>query len=303
MRNVVGLLRLVRVPNVFTALADILAGLAIARAAAPPEEIGLERAVPLFGASAALYMAGMALNDIADREEDAEFRPSRPLPSGQVSLPGAVLCALLLLGLGVGLAWSCGRAALLRGALLAGTIVLYNFSSKKNPLTGPLVLGSCRFLNVQLGLTAHPHFQYYAQTLGFWEWPWAPALAVGIYAAGLTAFSAQEESGKKARAMALGWLFCGGAILFAGICGAREAWFALAPLALTLSFLTHRLRRLGTPEAARGLVRAGVMGICVLDAGLILGFADLSAWPFAVTSVALLVPGLVLAKLLSQKEA
>jgi len=300
---VLGYLRLVRLPNVFTALADILAGFILARSWAPPDEMGWQRAAPLFVASAALYMAGMALNDIADREEDAEFRPSRPLPSGQVSLFGALLCALLLMALGVGLAWWSSRAALLRGALLAGTIVLYNFSSKRHPLTGPLVLGSCRFLNVQLGMTANPEFQFHAQYSAVWEWPWAPALAVGIYAAGLTAFSAQEESGKKARAIALGWLFCGGAILFSGLSGGREAWLALAPLTMTLSFLTHRLRRLGTPGAARDLVRAGVLGICVLDAGLILGFAGLAAWPFAAACVALLVPGLILAKLLAQKEA
>ena len=298
-----GYLRLVRLPNVFTALADILAGWLIARSWAPPDEMGLERAAPLFGASAALYLAGMAFNDIADREEDAVTRPGRPLPSGQVSLRGAVLCALLLMALGVGLAWGNGQAALLRGTLLAGTIVVYNFSSKRHPLTGPLVLGSCRFLNLQLGMTANSEFQFHVQNSSFYEWPWAPALAAGVYAAGLTAFSAQEETGKKARAIALGWLFCGGAVLFAGLSGGREAWLALAPLTLILSFLTHRLRRLGTPGAARDLVRAGVMGICVLDAGMILGFADPTAWPYAALCAALLVPGFVLAKLLAQKEA
>jgi hypothetical protein len=45
------------------------------------------------------------------------------------------------------------------------------------------------------------------------------------------------------------------------------------------------------------------MGICVLDAGLILGFAGLEAWPYAAASVGLLLPGFVLAKLLAQREA
>ncbi|MGD0089563.1 MAG: UbiA family prenyltransferase [Planctomycetota bacterium] len=303
MMNLASYLRLVRLPNVFTALADILAGGAISRSWPSPGELGLGRAAPLLGASAALYMAGMAFNDIADREEDAEHRPGRPLPSGKVSLKGAVVCALVLMALGVGLTWWSGPAALVRGALLAGTILLYNFSSKKHPVTGPLVLGSCRFLNVQLGMTANPDFLFHAQNSNVFEWPWAPALAVGVYAAGLTAFSAQEERGKQARAILLGWLFCGAAILFSGLSGGKEAWLALAPLTLTLSFLTHRLRRLGTPEAARDLVRAGVMGICVLDAGLILGFVGLSAWPWAVGCVALLAPGLIIAKLLAQKEA
>ena len=50
----------------------------------------------LLGSSAALYMAGMAFNDIADRDEDAEVRPNRPIPSGQVSFAGAIACAFAL---------------------------------------------------------------------------------------------------------------------------------------------------------------------------------------------------------------
>jgi len=301
--TILGYLRLVRLPNVCTALADILAGYAISSTRPPEGETGLVQYLPLFGASAALYLSGMAFNDIADREEDAEMRPQRPLPSGQVSVWGALACAVALMGAGIGLAAWCGAQSLLRAGLLAAAILMYNFHSKKNPVTGPLMLGSCRFFNVQLGLTGNPLFGYYSQPVAAWSWTWAPAIAVGVYAAGVTAFSAQEETGKKRWALSLGWLFCAAGILWAGVTGLREAWIALAPLALTLSFLTHRLRRVGTPAAARDLVRAGVMGICVLDAGLILAFVGLDGWPCALLSVALLAPGFLLAKLLAQKEA
>ena len=270
MANVAGYLRLVRLPNVFTALADVLAGWAISHIHdAPP----LQGYLPVAGASAALYLSGMAFNDIADRDEDAETRPQRPIPSGQVSLRGALICAAVLMAIGLGLAAWCGIGSLRRAGPLAVAILFYNFRSKKHVITGPLMLGFCRFANVQLGMSGHPDFDAYAQNFHVWEWPWAPALAGGLYAAGVTAFSAQEETGKRARAIVLGWLFCGAAMLFAGTGRGREAWLALFPLALVLSFMTHRLRRLGTPEAAKGLVRAGVMGICVMYAGLILGFA------------------------------
>ena len=46
-----------------------------------------------------LYLAGMALNDLADREEDARERPERPIPSGAVSPRAAALIGgSLLLG-------------------------------------------------------------------------------------------------------------------------------------------------------------------------------------------------------------
>ena len=62
---------------------DVLVG-----AAAPGARGDLRRAAGLAGASSCLYLAGMALNDYADREVDAVERPARPIPSGRVS-PGS----------------------------------------------------------------------------------------------------------------------------------------------------------------------------------------------------------------------
>jgi 4-hydroxybenzoate polyprenyltransferase len=312
----IGYLRLVRLPNVFTALADILAGYAIMRALYPEMDPGYGPLAILCGASASLYLAGMAFNDIADREEDAEVRPNRPIPSGQVSLKGALVCGGGLMALGVGLAYVAGTSSFLRAVMLAAAILQYDFNSKRNVqmgmFMGPLVLGVCRFLNVQLGLSVHPAFASIFETASLTSVPWAPSFAMGIYAAGLTAFSTQEEEGKKNIAILFGWLLCFGGILIAALTSSRVAWIALAPLALVLLFLTRKLRKEGTPEAARNLVRAGVMGVCVLDAGMILGFSaskDAYAnalqdlWPWAAGCVALLVPGLVLGKWLRQKEA
>lgn len=312
----IGYLRLVRLPNVFTALADILAGYAIMRALFPEHDPGYEPLLLLCGASAALYLSGMAFNDIADRAEDAEVRPNRPIPSGQVSLKGALVCAFALMALGIGLAYVVGSSSFLRAVMLAAAILQYDFNSKRNvrmgALMGPLVLGICRFLNVQLGLSVHPDFPLIFETASLTSVPWAPAFAMGLYAAGLTAFSTQEEEGRKNIAILFGWLLCFGGILLAALSSSRLAWIALAPLALLLLFLTRRLRKLGTPQAARDLVRAGVMGVCVLDAGMIAGYAAASnaypgalndLWPFAAGCVALLVPGLLLGKWLRQKEA
>src|SRR4051812_572610 len=184
----IGYLRLVRLPNVFTALADIVAGYAIMRAIYPERDAGYSDLLLLCGASASLYLSGMAFNDIADRKEDAEVRPNRPIPSGQVSLRGAMACALILMALGVGLAALNGLASLRSAVLIAAAVLQYNFNSKHNVLLGPFVLGLCRLLNVQLGLSVHPYFNSVFESAGPTSVPWAPAIAMGVYAAGLTAF-------------------------------------------------------------------------------------------------------------------
>ncbi|HYG75371.1 MAG TPA: UbiA family prenyltransferase [Planctomycetota bacterium] len=304
-------LRLVRLPNVFTAVSDILAGYAIMRALHGLHDgPGYDRLVALCGASACLYMSGMAFNDIADREEDAQTRPNRPLPSGQVKLAGAIVCAVTLMAGGIALAAVASLSSVLRAALLSAAILKYDFGSKHNILMGPLMLGLCRFLNVQLGMSASMYFASTVESASFGEAPWGPAFAVGIYAAGITAFSAQEEEGRKTGAILLGWLLCVGGIILAGVTTGPLAWVLLAPLALILLHFTRRLRKTGTPQAAKNLVRTGVMGICVIDCAMVLGvgarmgeknFSEVL--PFAVGCLLLLIPGLLLGKALQQKEA
>ncbi|WP_344284131.1 UbiA family prenyltransferase, partial [Streptomyces hebeiensis] len=72
---------LLRVSALFTVPGDALAG---ASALGVRPHRGTALAV---GASLCLYEAGMALNDWADRDEDAVDRPHRPIPSGRVSAP------------------------------------------------------------------------------------------------------------------------------------------------------------------------------------------------------------------------
>ena len=76
-------LELLRPANVVTALADVLAGFAIAG-------LGNRAALPwLLLATAALYAGGIVLNDVFDRDIDSSERPERPIPSGRVSVAAA----------------------------------------------------------------------------------------------------------------------------------------------------------------------------------------------------------------------
>ncbi|MFE5589576.1 SCO3242 family prenyltransferase [Streptomyces sp. NPDC056549] len=105
------------------------------------------------GASLCLYEAGMALNDWADREEDARERPHRPLPSGRVT-PAAALAASAALTLaGLGLASRAGRPALATATALATTVWAYDLGLKHTP-AGPATMAAARALDLLLGAVA-----------------------------------------------------------------------------------------------------------------------------------------------------
>ncbi len=106
-------LELLRLPNVFTAAADVAMGFFFVQAAwafndetDPPSllRIGIWTVGLLIAASAALYLAGMVLNDVFDLELDREEQPWRPLPSGRISLAAAQRLGWNLLSVGVLLA-------------------------------------------------------------------------------------------------------------------------------------------------------------------------------------------------------
>ena len=71
------LAELVRLPAVLSVPGDVLVG-----AAASGQVREIPRTAGLVASSSCLYLAGMALNDYADRDVDAVERPGRPIPSG-----------------------------------------------------------------------------------------------------------------------------------------------------------------------------------------------------------------------------
>ncbi|MER5830741.1 SCO3242 family prenyltransferase [Streptomyces sp. NPDC002130] len=142
---------LVRAPAALTVPGDVLAG---ALSAGRP--VG-GRTLLLAASSVSLYWAGMALNDWADREEDARERPERPVPSGRISAGAALGIAggLTAAGLGLG-ALAGGRRVLLRRTLpLAATVWAYDLGLKHTPL-GPVAMAAARALDVLHGTGPSP---------------------------------------------------------------------------------------------------------------------------------------------------
>ena len=148
MSSLRGYIDLVRPANVTTALADVLAGYALAGLRNP-------RALPwLLAATACLYAGGIVLNDYFDRDLDRVERPERPIPSGRVSAGSAAWLGSLLLTAGVLLAAQATGAAMIVATAIAFSVLLYDSWGKRFSLVAPLNMGLCRALNLLLGAAA-----------------------------------------------------------------------------------------------------------------------------------------------------
>ncbi|MFE0632327.1 SCO3242 family prenyltransferase [Streptomyces sp. NPDC058864] len=138
---------LLRVSALFTVPGDALAG-----AAATGRRPGRGTFLAI-GSSLCLYHAGMALNDWADRDEDAVDRPHRPLPSGRISPAAALTAAATLTAAGLALAARAGRAPLALATTLATTVWAYDLRLK-HTAAGPAAMAAARALDLVLGATA-----------------------------------------------------------------------------------------------------------------------------------------------------
>jgi 4-hydroxybenzoate polyprenyltransferase len=288
--------QLVRLPNVFTAFADICLG-ALAAGALPDRWLAFGL---LLLASGCLYSAGMAWNDYFDFEQDYRERPFRPLPSGKISRRTAALLGTALLAAGVLFAALAGLVndpynflPLVFALILVACILFYDAWLKRTPL-GPVAMGSCRFFNVLLGLSA--------AGVGIDRWGWHLALVVGIYIVGLTWFARTE-----ARMSKQGSLIGAAFVMLVGLVLALPvpAWFA-AGRSSALLLYPYLLVGLGfllgiplwqaiahpAPEPVQKAVKRAIMGLVLLDTVLALGVAG---WAGLVI-LALLVPALYLGK-------
>ena len=246
-------LRLVRAPAVFSALGDPLAGLLIDGDVPSPGP-----AARLSAASAMLYLAGMALNDLADRDEDARERPGRPIPSGAVSARAAAILGGSLLLAGTLVASRCG--ARWTGPALAATILAYDFQLKRSPTLGPIAMGACRSLSLLMGVEASRGEVTRRGTEG--------ALLLGAYVAGLTLIARGETGAPHTTELRTGAALVAGALLATAVRGgpASLAWSAAAG-ALAGPAVRRALRR-PAPDTVGPAVGALVRAIPALDGGI-----------------------------------
>lgn len=260
-------LQLVRLPNLFTAAADPLAGWLLVRGSLDEPRHWL----PLVAASVAIYAGGIVLNDVFDREIDLRERPNRPLPSGQVSWAVAALFATLALLLGLGLAAASGsRTSLLVALGLVACVVGYDLRLKRTVL-GPQVMGACRGLSFLLGMS-------HAPDLGG-PTGWLVAASLLVFVAGVTWISRSEVETGQTRGLVAGLILQN--LAFAGLLtvafrvsdwpSASLGWGEV--LLIAVAIIVNRAGldayRRPIPQTFQRAVKTGVLSLVWLDVAVV----------------------------------
>jgi 4-hydroxybenzoate polyprenyltransferase len=294
--------QLLRLPNVFTAFADVALATAAGAAVLPDIPAGFWASAALLAlASGSLYLAGMVFNDVFDRAEDAAARAFRPIPSGRVAVRTAVLLGTGLFGLGLAFAalaglpgnaeWNPSPLTYAAGIVVA--VLAYDGSLKHTPV-GPLAMASCRFLNVLLGLSAVPD--------SVLDTPTRVHLAgvVGLYIVGVTWFARTEEGRSRPRHLLAAAGVIAVSLALGLVLKARlpaDTGTVLFPYLLVLfGFFVGRpvARAVASPgprEVQRAVKRC-VLGLVALDAVLATAFVGLAG----LAVLLLLPPALVIGK-------
>jgi 4-hydroxybenzoate polyprenyltransferase len=276
--------QLVRLPNVFTAFADILmAGCVI-------------HVWPITGfllcASGCLYWSGMVFNDYFDRKEDTKTQEFRPIPSGRVSATSALFLAISLMLAGIVFAVLGSYFYLnttlsasvfysntvLTAAGLAVAILVYDIWLKHS-FIGPVSMGFCRFLNVLLGLSCG----VVDTSLMFHL-----AAITGLYITGVTWFARTEETESKK------WSLISSAVIILGS--------LLLALAVPLHLKSSPIYYLGipiiraitkpNPKHVQQSVKRCILGLILLNAILASAFVG---WP-GLLIILLFVPAMLIGK-------
>lgn len=278
-------LDLVRLPNLFTAIADVLAGFAFAGGGLAEWPM----LVLLCLSSVCLYAGGVTLNDVCDVGIDALERPNRPIPSGRITVRAARNLSVILLIAGITLAMCASvRSGVVASALVV-SIVLYDVVLKRAWIA-PGFMGLCRGLNFFLPLAALGASLDTVATF-------FPSMILWVYVTSVTTFARGEAVGGRRRSLTLG---AGGVCLsvaaLAGLHWAildpHDAYLVLVTLlTLTVAYYGVAAVRQADPDSIQRAVKVFVVSLIGLDAS----FAWASRGVIAGAVVAcLLIPTVIL---------
>ncbi len=275
--------QLVRLPNVFTAFADIAVAMpAVADAEKlRPSEAWNTALCAAYWSSGCLYSAGMVWNDVFDVEQDRQERPFRPIPSGRITLSAARRFGAVLLAAGLLFAAAAGvrpdgwaPQPLGVAVVLACVILVYDAWLKKT-WAGPIGMGMCRFLNILLGqsvaISATTDWPFGFEPLHIWV-----AAVVGLYVVGLTWFARREAHTSNRLSLGGAAVVMAAAVAlalamrfhFGSNVSELEFYFLLVVFCIFVGARVIRAQLYPTPTAVQTAVKAGILGLVILDAAL-----------------------------------
>ncbi len=296
--KLIGYLRLMRPANIVTAIADILAGVAISAyfINVTFSTVTLDLTLPvvcLCLATIGLYGGGVVFNDVFDAELDSTERPERPIPSGVISKTQAVILGSYLLLVGILAAFSVGRLTGYAGWLaigVAASALIYDKWGKHHAVLGPLNMGLCRGLNLLLGISIVP---------GMLEIYWWMGFIPILYFAALTNISRGEVHGGSVKSLRLTAVCYAVVYITMGVLAYmhHRFWLALPFILLFIIMINVPLfRAMKNPSGPNigKAVKGGIIALIAMNAAWVAAFATI---PFALAVILLLPISLVLGKL------
>ena len=280
-------IQLIRPSNVLTAISDVLAGVALACLFLQSELPETESLIWITLSSMLLYTGGIVFNDVFDAALDKIERPERPIPSGKVKQSSAAILGTIAFSLGCFLAYQVNMTAFYIALAIVLMCLLYNGKAKHHFIAGPIVMGSCRGLNLLLGMAVLPDSLSYFYL----------AIVPIIYIAAVTNISRGEVYGNNKTAilvsMGLYALVIITLIYFAFVSKNYLAFiFILFFTVMIASPLLKALKSLA-PQDVRKSVKFGVLALILMNASWI---AISGYWVLALAICAILPVSIFLAK-------
>jgi 4-hydroxybenzoate polyprenyltransferase len=293
---------LVRLPNIFTAASNILSGYFTIVATVSSSFINLHLLylVGLMTSSSLLYLAGIVFNDYFDIEIDKKERLTRPLPSGKITKRKALTIAISSMIAANVIALVINWTSFIIAIILTTIIIAYDYRLKHNNITGPIIMGLARSINVILG--ASPALSTLLLSVTASKMLLFIAISLFLYVVAISILSKKEVSGKATNLIiisSLSIVFVDiAAIAIAGLIGIfQPAVFAFLVLFSVVMIITFRpiLRGLDNlaPIDIRNIIKNMIISIIILDSVFVSGLIGL---PYGFATLLLLVPSVLLSR-------
>lgn len=258
------LLKLIRPANIATAVADILAGIAISGIlwTAPFEGKMIINILLLGLSTKGLYGGGIVFNDVFDIKIDKLERPERPLPKGLISIQSATIYGILLLSIGIISAFLVNQTAGTIAILTSISALVYDKWGKNHTWLGPPNMGLCRGLNLLLGISILPQIVFEL---------WYLAFVPIIYISAITMISRGEVHGSsKTPLQVAAFLYLLVISLILLFSYDRGTFFPAVLFLLAFSYFVFKplLKAIVEPSALliRKSVKAGVIALVLMNA-------------------------------------
>jgi hypothetical protein len=283
-------LQLARPANIVTAIADILAGIAIASFLIPIHNFNLLNIASLCIATIGLYGGGIVFNDVFDLELDKVERPERVIPSGKISRKRAVFFGEMLLFTGIFAAFYNSTTSGFIAILIAFLALFYDKFGKHHSFFGPINMGLCRGANLVLGISILESCML--------EWWWLGIIPV-CYIAAITMISRGEVHGGNKNTLyfaAFLYVIVSSSQLFVAFMNNNLKIALLFVVLHSVLIFNPLIKAIQNPIGLRigKAVKAGVLSLIVMDAAWAGVFGNLI---FAISILILLPISIKLAKL------